>query len=207
MTALLVGTALVFVTLLVRALALPTVSGLVRGWAWLYTLPLPPELRQRRRKEMAADLRDHVVTLRDKEGLVAEVVAVHVLMTWARSVPSDLLASLGSLARLLAGATWGRLSKLGALVGSKDSTTEQLQTIVNTYIAAGQRWPATARQIAAWANQNTQWQPSPPDGRSSPAGRSSRFHHTCRASDLARALRLNYAASRHQGLDARRDDG
>jgi len=38
---------------------------------------------------------------------------------------------------------------------------EQLQAIVNKYIGAGQEWPATARQIAAWAVREKLWAPHP----------------------------------------------
>lgn len=38
---------------------------------------------------------------------------------------------------------------------------EQLQRIVNKYIQAGEEWPATVRQIAAWAVREKLWQPHP----------------------------------------------
>mgnify|MGYP001607041505 CR=1 FL=1 len=34
---------------------------------------------------------------------------------------------------------------------------EQLQQIVNSYIEAGETWPATAHQIAAWAIRTGKW--------------------------------------------------
>ena len=38
---------------------------------------------------------------------------------------------------------------------------EQMQKIVNEYITAGQDWPATTRQIAAWAVRERKWLPHP----------------------------------------------
>lgn len=38
---------------------------------------------------------------------------------------------------------------------------EQLQRIVSQYIEAGREWPATTRQIAAWAVREKRWQPHP----------------------------------------------
>lgn len=39
--------------------------------------------------------------------------------------------------------------------------TEQLQRIVRSYLDDGQPWPATTRQIAAWAIRRGEWQPQP----------------------------------------------
>ena len=36
---------------------------------------------------------------------------------------------------------------------------EQMQRIVRDYIATGQEWPATTRQIAAWAVREKKWLP------------------------------------------------
>lgn len=60
------------------------------------------------------------------------------------------------------------------------SYNDQLQAIVNKYLGDGQPWPATTRQIAAWAIMNKMWAP----------------HHTklisqC-AEELARAMREEY---------------
>lgn len=38
---------------------------------------------------------------------------------------------------------------------------EQMQRVVNDYIAAGEEWPATKRQIAAWAVREKKWAPHP----------------------------------------------
>lgn len=38
---------------------------------------------------------------------------------------------------------------------------EQLQSIVDDYIQAGEEWPATVRQIGAWAVREKRWQPHP----------------------------------------------
>ncbi len=39
--------------------------------------------------------------------------------------------------------------------------TEQLQRIVRSYLDDGQTWPATTRQIAAWAIRKGEWKPQP----------------------------------------------
>lgn len=57
---------------------------------------------------------------------------------------------------------------------------EQLQKIVAQYRIAGQRWPATARQIAAWAIRESLWSPQP-----------SALVSQC-AEQLARAMREEY---------------
>jgi len=53
--------------------------------------------------------------------------------------------------------------------------TEQLQDIVEAYRVAGESWPATARQIGAWAIRERLWHPEIKDqvvsGRSKPATR------------------------------------
>jgi hypothetical protein len=38
---------------------------------------------------------------------------------------------------------------------------EQLQRIANDYAASGEQWPASARQIAAWAIRHRKWAPQP----------------------------------------------
>jgi len=38
---------------------------------------------------------------------------------------------------------------------------EQMQEIVRHYQDAGQRWPATAKDIAGWAIENRYWHPQP----------------------------------------------
>ena len=38
---------------------------------------------------------------------------------------------------------------------------EQLQRIVDRYVEAGEEWPATSRQMAAWAVREKLWQPHP----------------------------------------------
>jgi hypothetical protein len=57
---------------------------------------------------------------------------------------------------------------------------EQLQSIVGKYITAGERWPATAREIAAWAIRNKLWAPQP-----------SALVDQC-ADQIARAMREEY---------------
>jgi len=41
--------------------------------------------------------------------------------------------------------------------------TKQLQKIVDAYIAAGQEWPASTHEIAAWAVHGGLWQPQRAD--------------------------------------------
>ncbi|MBZ5638295.1 MAG: hypothetical protein LAO51_05995 [Acidobacteriia bacterium] len=41
------------------------------------------------------------------------------------------------------------------------SYREQMQRIANEYMDSGQPWPATARQIAAWAVRSGRWKPQP----------------------------------------------
>jgi hypothetical protein len=57
---------------------------------------------------------------------------------------------------------------------------EQLQRIVTHYIEAGEEWPATARQIAAWAVGEKLWAPHP-----------SSLIIQC-AEDIAQAMREEY---------------
>ena len=60
------------------------------------------------------------------------------------------------------------------------SLHQQLQRIVNTYIDAGEPWPATAREMAAWAIRNRLWAQQP-----------STMVNQC-ADQLARAMREEY---------------
>jgi hypothetical protein len=57
---------------------------------------------------------------------------------------------------------------------------EQLQRITKKYIAAGETWPATTHQIAAWAIKRTLWSPHPSD-----------LVNQC-ADQLARAMREEF---------------
>lgn len=57
---------------------------------------------------------------------------------------------------------------------------QQMQTIVSKYQKAGNEWPATARQIAAWAVRNKLWEPH-----------IERVVSQC-SEDLARAMREEY---------------
>lgn len=56
----------------------------------------------------------------------------------------------------------------------------QMQAITNKYIESGQPWPATSRQIAAWAVKKGLWQPH-----------RERVIAQC-AEDLSRAMREEY---------------
>ncbi|MGI8552814.1 MAG: hypothetical protein ACR2PL_18805 [Dehalococcoidia bacterium] len=44
---------------------------------------------------------------------------------------------------------------------SGPSYSEQLQHVVNAYLESGLPWPATTRQIAAWALRENLWAPQP----------------------------------------------
>ncbi len=57
---------------------------------------------------------------------------------------------------------------------------EQLQTIVEKYRAAGEEWPASARDIAIWAYNAGEWRPKSGDVLKQCAG------------DIAKALREEY---------------
>lgn len=39
--------------------------------------------------------------------------------------------------------------------------TRQMQRVVQQYIESGQKWPATAREMARWAIANKLWAPQP----------------------------------------------
>jgi hypothetical protein len=58
--------------------------------------------------------------------------------------------------------------------------TKQLQKIVDAYIEAGQEWPASAHEIAAWAVHGSLWQPQRAD-----------VIDQC-ANQLSRAMREDY---------------
>lgn len=58
--------------------------------------------------------------------------------------------------------------------------TVQMQRVVDEYMKADQPWPATSRQIAAWAIRNRRWAPHP-----------SRLISQC-ADELAKAMREEY---------------
>ena len=57
---------------------------------------------------------------------------------------------------------------------------QQMQRIADRYMKSGEAWPATARQIAAWAIRKKLWLPHP-----------EKILSQC-ADDLARALREEY---------------
>jgi hypothetical protein len=58
--------------------------------------------------------------------------------------------------------------------------TQIMQEVVDKYMASGQPWPATSRQMAEWAIQHNQWMPH----RAS-------LVHLC-ADQLARAMSEEY---------------
>lgn len=69
---------------------------------------------------------------------------------------------------------------------------EALQNIKDDYIAAGNEWPANAKQIAVWAINNGRWQPQ-----------RSRMLNQC-AEEIARALREEYVTD-PQGRKVRKN--
>ena len=73
-----------------------------------------------------------------------------------------------------------RLGSSSAQGSDITTLVEQRQAIVQRYRDAGQRWPATAREIAAWAIATKQWEPSHAD-----------LVERC-ADDLARAMREEF---------------
>jgi hypothetical protein len=70
------------------------------------------------------------------------------------------------------------------------SYTKALQGIVNSYISAKEPWPATARQVAAWAIRTRVWAPEPTE-----------LIDQC-ADKLARAMREEYVTD-PQGRNVR----
>ena len=70
------------------------------------------------------------------------------------------------------------------------SYAEQLQSIVGKYRKAGKSWPATAREIAAWAIRRGLWRPQ-----------SSSLVNRC-TQELAQAMREEYVVDR-QGRTVR----
>lgn len=64
------------------------------------------------------------------------------------------------------------------------SYAEQLQRIANAYRESGERWPASSREIAAWAVRTGAWKPQPSD-----------MIDRC-AEELARAMREEYIHDR-----------
>lgn len=67
----------------------------------------------------------------------------------------------------------------------------ELQAIANRYRESGETWPATAKQIAAWAIRNRLWLPQPDSMLAE------------LAEDLARAMREEYITD-EQGRSVRR---
>jgi hypothetical protein len=51
-------------------------------------------------------------------------------------------------------------SPIGSEVMAK-SYNEQMQAIVSDYVEAGEKWPASSRDIAGWAVRNGRWEPQP----------------------------------------------
>ncbi len=78
---------------------------------------------------------------------------------------------------------------------------EQMQRIVNEYIAAKQDWPATTRQIAAWAVRERKWQPQPASLISQCAEELSvAMREETLVDPQGRAVRAKHAARVHQSV-------
>lgn len=74
----------------------PGAVGLVRAWVWLYTLPLDPLERDRRRREIASDLWEFEA---DRRSVGASfTAAVHIVARGLLGVPDDLLWTCERLA-------------------------------------------------------------------------------------------------------------
>ena len=81
----------VFIAGLVLVAFLPSLVGrLVEGWTWLYTVRLPPDIRDRRRAEVRSDLWEQARAERDL-GYRPESMALHQLVRCVLGIPADLL--------------------------------------------------------------------------------------------------------------------
>ncbi len=78
--------------------------------------------------------------------------------------------------------------------------TEQLQGIVNQYMDSGEEWPATRREIAAWAVRNLLWAPQQSDLIGQCAEQLARAMREEYITDpQGRAVRAKHAARTNQG--------
>ncbi|MDP9382013.1 MAG: hypothetical protein M3Q29_18095 [Chloroflexota bacterium] len=97
------------VLLLVGAFLLPIAKGIVRGWTWLCSLGLEGDL-QALRRQCTAEFYGDLERERRDEGYHPAEIGAHVVLNWARGIPSDLVWRWALLwrplaARLLAGSS------------------------------------------------------------------------------------------------------
>jgi hypothetical protein len=75
--------------LFISAFALPTAIAVVRMWTCLYTIALPCDVRERRRKEMESELSEQIRDHRST-GYRPGEIALHVFARWCRGIPNDI---------------------------------------------------------------------------------------------------------------------
>jgi hypothetical protein len=79
--------------LLAGAFALPLAKLIVRGWVRIYTAPVHPELRARRREEIESDLWEQQAAEREA-GYRPVEIGLRLVARWILGVPADLLWSI-----------------------------------------------------------------------------------------------------------------
>ncbi len=105
---------------------MPRAIGFVRAWVLLYTAGLPPGLRDSRREEIDADLREQAKEAETglSDGLP---LATHLLLRWLLGLPDDLLWRLAHIR------TKDADTKEGSMVQARDYKT---LTVVTGVVAA-----------------------------------------------------------------------
>lgn len=78
-----------FIVVVIGAFALPLAERLVTAWVWLYTQPVHPELRRRRRAEMASDLWEQRTADRAADYRPAEI-GLRIIARMVRGMWEDL---------------------------------------------------------------------------------------------------------------------
>src|SRR5207248_208798 len=74
----------------------PIVRWAIAGWVWLYTLPLPGPVKDRRREELAYDVVAQIVDAREERRLDLET-AILLTGRFMLGIPGDVLWAAGSL--------------------------------------------------------------------------------------------------------------
>ena len=87
---------------LCRGWALPAATSLILGWAWLYTMALPEQVRTARRGEIRSDLHDQIAQDRE-EGASPSGTALHVLCRMVSGAWDDVGWSLPHIPSTLVG--------------------------------------------------------------------------------------------------------
>ena len=87
---------------LCRGWALPAATSLILGWAWLYTMALPEQVRTARRGEIRSDLHDQIAQDRE-EGASPSGTALHVLSRMVSGAWDDVGWSLPHIPSTLVG--------------------------------------------------------------------------------------------------------